>query len=207
VALAGRVVGVMLAAGASVRLGRPKQLLDLAGKPLIRHSVRHALAANLDEVIVVLGARADEVLAAIEDLPVTVVTNPEFAAGQSTSFRAGLAEAEASGAGAVVVLLGDQPEIEPSHIDAVVAGYLRGGASIVQALYGDQPGHPVLFSRPLFSELEAVTGDEGARSVIRHHQAEVLRVRVADGPPPADIDTEADYQSLLTRWAMREAAR
>ncbi len=200
-----RIAGVILAAGASTRLGRPKQLLSLGGEPLIRHVIRRALDSRVDDVVVVLGAHADDVQRAIADLHVITVRNPEFAAGQSTSLRAGVAWARIAGVAAVVVLLGDQPEIETAFIDRVIETHRERGAPIVQALYAGTPGHPVLFALPLFAELETVHGDEGARSVIRRHAADLCRVRVADSPPPADIDTGADYQALLARWKRPDA--
>jgi molybdenum cofactor cytidylyltransferase len=199
----GPVVGLILAAGAATRFGCAKQLLPLGGEPLIRHTLRRALAAELHGVIVVVGASATEVAAAVADLPVSVVVNPDFAVGQSTSLRAGVEAASAAGSSAVVVLLADQPEIQSGAIAAVVDGHRRTGALIVQATYGGTPSHPVLFARKLFPELLQVTGDEGARAVIQRHADDRLRVEVDAGSPPPDIDTEQDYRALLDRWKRR----
>ena len=194
-----RIAVVILAAGRSSRLGRPKQLLDLGGEPLLRHTVRHALAAPVDEVVLVLGNAADEVGAAVGELGQRTVLNPAFAEGQSTSLRAGIValgpEVEAA-----VLMLGDQPTVGPEIVAALVARFREGGAPIVQPVYGGVPANPVLIARELFPELLAVTGDEGARSVIRAHAAAVARVVVSDGQAPGDVDTEEDYAALLAAW-------
>lgn len=200
-----RVSGVILAAGSSTRLGRPKQLLKLDGEPVARIVVRNAIESQLDEVILVTGARSREVAAAVGELGQRNVHNPDYERGQSTSVRAGLA-AVSPDADAVLFLLGDQPEIGSDVIDAVIAAFRRTGAPIVQPVYGSTPGNPVLFARALFPELVEVTGDMGARSIVKRRSDDVCRIQVSAGPPPGDIDTEADYQALQERWARREEA-
>lgn len=197
-----RVVGIVLAAGSSSRLGRPKQLLDLGGEPVIRHTVRALLASRLSDLIVVVGHAANDVASALAGLPVTVVANPSYADGQSTSVVAGLRVATST-ADAVVFALGDQPEVQAEWVDALIERFSERGAPIVQPVYGTTPGNPVLFGRALFHELETISGDQGARAVIRVHADVVDRVRVSDGPSPADIDTEQDYQALQERWSDR----
>lgn len=198
------VSGVILAAGRSTRLGRPKQLLLLDGEPIIRITTRHAIASRLDEVLVVVGAEAERVSSAIGNQGQRIVVNPEFALGQSTSLRAGLA-ALSPDSEAVVFLLGDQPEVGSQVIDALIAAFRDQGASIVQAAYGGVPANPVLFARAIFAELAEVTGDEGARSVMKRRAREIMRVDVSDGSPPGDVDTDEDYMALQERW--RSAAR
>jgi len=194
------VSGVVLAAGGSTRLGRPKQLLSLGGEPLLRHTVRRALAARLGEVVLVLGHRAAEVGAAVGELGQRTVVNPDWSSGQSASLRAGVAAVDPRAA-AAVFLLGDQPQVGPATLDALVAAFVRSAAPIVQPLYGGEPGNPVLIARPLFPELLAVAGDRGARDVVRAHREEAVRVPVGDGPPPGDVDTEEDYRALIAAWA------
>lgn len=197
---AGGIAGIVLAAGASTRLGRPKQLLDLAGKPVIVHVVERALAAGLDEVIVVTGGAGEAVAAAIADAPVRIVANPAFRDGQSTSLIAGL-RLLPDAIDAVVVLLGDQPGVDPADIGSVVVRRREPPfPPIVMTAYGSQRSHPVLFGREVFPELLAITGDQGGRDVIRAHAAEVAVIPSVLAEPPLDLDTEDAYQALLARW-------
>lgn len=197
-----RVSGVVLAAGASRRLGRPKQLLELDGEPLLRHTVRNALGSSLDEVILVLAGQADEIAAAVGAFGQRSVVNARFAEGQSTSLIAGLADVSPE-ADAALVLLGDQPLVSPSAIDRLIDAFRTERSAVVQATYGGDPGNPVLFDRSLFGELAAVTGDEGARSVVRRHRDEVVLVEVGDIADVIDVDTEADYARLVEIWTFR----
>ncbi|CAA9558936.1 MAG: Molybdenum cofactor cytidylyltransferase [uncultured Thermomicrobiales bacterium] len=193
------VSGIVLAAGRSTRLGRPKQLLPLAGEPVLAHVLRHAAASRLAEVVLVLGHAAETIAAAVGDRGQRVVVNPNFLAGQSTSLRAGLAAVDRD-AGAVVVLLGDQPGVTAATIDALIAAFEGGDAPIVVPAYGGRAGNPVLFGRAVFAELGRVTGDEGARRVVRADPARVRLVDAGPGPPPGDLDTEDDYRLLRDRW-------
>lgn len=201
------IAGIILAAGRSSRLGRPKQLLPLQGESLLRHTVRRALASSLDAVIVVVGHHAGEVRSAIADLPVRVVINPLAAKGQSTSVLAGLAAlnhppTHADDIEAVVILLGDQPGVAPAVIDALIACWRETGAAIVAPRYRDGLGNPVLFDRRILSELTTLTGDIGARDIIRAHQhAGDLTLLPVDGPAPPDVDTEEDYAALIATFS------
>jgi molybdenum cofactor cytidylyltransferase len=193
-----RVAGIILAAGQSTRLGRPKQLLDICGKTTIRRVVEAALASGLDSVIVVLGSAADDIDREFADLEVQAVPNPEFASGQSTSMRAGLA-ALADDVDAALFLLGDQPTMSPGIIGAVLRAYRNTGATIVQARYRGETGHPVLFDRSIFNALNDVTGDRGARQVIARNP-ELVRFADIHQDAPLDIDTEADYERVLIQF-------
>jgi molybdenum cofactor cytidylyltransferase len=193
------ISGVILAAGGSSRLGRPKQLLDLFGEPLLRHVVRHTVASHLSEVILVLGHQSTEIAAAVGEWGQRLVINPNYRDGQSTSLRVGLSAIDPT-ASAVMFLLGDQPQVSPAIIDAVIAQFHATGAPIVMPTYGGIPANPVLFSAELFPELAKVIGDEGARSVVKHHRAIVSHIPVGDDLPPRDVDTEDDYQALLAAF-------
>jgi molybdenum cofactor cytidylyltransferase len=194
-----RVSGVILAAGASTRLGQPKQLLDLAGEPLLRHTVRNALASNLDHVVLVLGARAAEIDEEVGFLGQRIVVNPVHNEGQSTSLKLGLESIDPE-AGSVLFLLGDQPGVTPAIINALIERFEASNAQIVQARYQNGPGNPVLFARSLFPELLAIDGDEGARSVIRRHRDSIVFADFPDRTIPQDVDTFEDYQALLRSW-------
>ena len=196
------VSGVILAAGSSSRLGRPKQLLELDGEPIVRIVVRDALASRLDEVVLVLGAHAGAIAGAVGELGQRMAINPDFEQGQSTSLKTGLAAASPE-ADAVLFLLGDQPEVGSAAVDQVIDAFERSGAPIVQPVYGTTPGNPVLFARALFPDLRNIDGDQGARSIVRARSRDVQRVVVSDGAPPGDVDTEEDYQALVARWSAR----
>ena len=191
------IAGVVLAAGQSSRLGRPKQLLPLRGEPLLRHTVRAILASSLDDVLVVLGHDAEAVRAAIFDLPVRIVFNPEFARGQSTSVRAGL-HALTPDTEAAMFLLGDQPGIDPDLIDALIAAWRETNAPVVAPSYADGVGNPVLFDRGVFPELLHIEGDRGANPIVRAYRrrGSLGTVPVEHAAPP-DVDTEDDYAALL----------
>jgi molybdenum cofactor cytidylyltransferase len=191
------VAALVLAGGRSTRLGRPKQLLPLRGRPVLQHVIDTAAAAGLAPVLVVLGHAADEVAAALRLPPAArVVVNPDHAAGQSTSLRVGLRALEESDAPALVVLLGDQPGVSVEAIDAVVRCHSRGLGPVVQAAYDGRPGHPVLFARIAWPDLARVEGDRGARDLLAARPDRVHAARVP-GPPPPDLDTWEDYERLL----------
>ena len=191
------IAGIVLAAGRSSRLGRPKQLLPVHGEPLIRHTLRRVLASSLDQVILVVGHEADQVRTAVADLPVSCVFNAEAAAGQSTSVRAGLA-ALSPDVRAAVFILGDQPGVDPNAIDTLITAWRESGSPVVVPRYEERMGNPVLFDRRVFPELAVLEGDTGARPVVRayHDSGELHMVPVA-GPAPPDVDTEADYAALI----------
>jgi molybdenum cofactor cytidylyltransferase len=194
-----RIVGIVLAAGMSRRLGRPKQLLVLDGTPLIAHVLDRALASTLDAVILVTGAHCADVRAAVEDRNVLFAHNPEFEEGQGTSLAAGVAALDAD-VDAAVVMLGDQPGISPEVIDRVINERRTSGAPVVMARYGHQRGHPVLFGHELFPELRSLAADTGGREIVRDHQDSlVLVVGGADAPPP-DVDTEEAWAELQYQW-------
>lgn len=187
----GQVAGVVLAAGAARRFGDTKQLAELDGRPLVAHAVRTARAAGLDPVYVVVGHDADRVRDVLGD-DVVVVDNPDHATGQASSLRAGVAAAGASTAAALVVLLADQPGIDPNLVRAV-AGAHAVGHEVVRARYTDRPGHPVLFARAVWPRLTEVSGDVGARDLLEElGAAEVL----VDTPAPPDVDRPADLDGL-----------
>lgn len=191
---------MILAAGSSTRLGRPKQLLDLDGEPLLRHTIRNALGSRLDEVVVVLGARAAEIDGAVGYLGQRTVVNPSYEEGQSTSMRLGL-ESIRPESDAVLFLLGDQPGVRPALIDALLARYDDSRASIVQGRFQGKPGNPVLIARSLFPELAEIEGDEGARSIVAAHRGEISFVDLPDTSAPQDVDTDEDYRALVESWA------
>ena len=189
------IAGAVLAAGLSRRMGgAAKLLLDLGGRPVIRRTVERLLDAGLDDLIVVSGPAAVEIHAALAGLAVRHATNPDPAAGQSGSVVAAV-HALSTGTDAIVIALGDQPTVSPAVVRALVAAWRQRHDPIVAPAYRDGRGNPVLFARDVFPELAALTGDEGARGVIRRHPERVTLVRV-DEPMPPDVDTPEDYGRL-----------
>jgi molybdenum cofactor cytidylyltransferase len=182
----------VLAAGTSSRLGRPKQLLELDGRPVLQHVLDAAAASHLDQIVVVLGHGGRDVAARIR-LPARtgIVLNRDYALGQSTSLRAGL-QAAGLEATAAVILLGDQPGVRPEAIDAVVQAWRAGNGPVVRASYEGRPDHPTLFDRSVWTELIQIQGDEGARGVLEAHP-EWRSTAEVGGRAPEDIDTEDDY--------------
>jgi molybdenum cofactor cytidylyltransferase len=177
-------------------MGALKQLLPWRGEPLVRHAARQALASGLEGLVVVLGHEAAAVAATLDGLPVQCVRNAEYATGQASSLRAGLAalpgEAEAA-----VVLLCDQPLVTPALIDAIVASY-NGAPGVVAVIprFEGQRGNPVLLARPLFAELMTLEGDEGARRVLQRHAERVRWLDVGDAAAVTDVDTLEAYESV-----------
>ncbi|MDQ3697756.1 MAG: nucleotidyltransferase family protein [Gemmatimonadota bacterium] len=188
------ISGIILAAGASTRFGSQKLLAPVDGKPIVYHATRHALAASLDELVVVVSPDSEMVQGAVLDLPVRLARGgPEE---MSTSLRAGVAAVAGDPrVEAVVVLLGDQPAIAPAVIDALIAEFRRSGKPVVVPLYQGERGHPALFAASIFPELLAVRGDRGARDVIATDPSRVATVRF-DFAVPRDVDTPADLHAL-----------
>ena len=191
---------VVLAAGTSSRLGQPKQLLDLGGEPILNHVLRAAAMSRLGGTVLVLGHRAIQIGSAVGDFGQTTIVNPDYADGQSTSLRAGIAALPVD-ASAAVVLLGDQPLVTPALIDRVVETFVerREVDRFVQTRYGDTPAPPVLIGRSWFASLGDIEGDEGARDLIRDHRTKVDLIDSGQDRP-LDIDTVDDYQELIRRW-------
>lgn len=192
------IFGVLLAAGMSSRMGRPKQLLEWRGRPMVRHVAEQALASRLSGLVVVTGADATAARAALVGLdgPVQTVENPDYAAGQAGSLRAGLAVLPGSTEAALVLLV-DQPLVTPALIDAVLDAYEADRSCLaVVPSYQGRRGNPVLLAAPLFAELATLAGDVGARAVLERHAERVCWLAVDDPAAVTDVDTPEAYQGL-----------
>jgi molybdenum cofactor cytidylyltransferase len=186
------VAAVVLAAGGSSRMGRPKQLLPWRGKTLLRHTAEVALEAGCTPVVVVLGALADRFRSDLDVLPVTVVENPDWEYGPGTSIQKGLAAVES--ADAVVFLVCDQPLVDAAHVRRLVDAHRATGRPMVASEYAGTIGVPALFARACFPELEMVAPTAGAKQVLGRHPKAVAAVPFPGGTH--DIDTPADYERL-----------
>ena len=190
----GSVVCVVLGAGGSSRLGRPKQLETYAGKPLLRHVVDEIAAASCDAVAVVLGASAARIAPVLDGAGATLIDNAAWEEGIASSIREAVSWAAGVGAAALVLVLADQPLLDRAHVDHLVDAWRRG-APAAGSLYGDVLGVPALFDAALFDELLALEGDRGAARVLRGREG------VASVPWPegaVDVDTDADAAALPT---------
>ncbi len=191
------IAGLLLAAGGATRFGSQKLITPLAGDiPLVRHTAA-TLRDAVDALYVVVGHDADAVRFALIGVDATIVMNDDWSDGLSTSLRAGV-RAVPDNTVAVLVGLGDQPFVDPAVMRAVITEWRTTGAPIVSARYDGTRGHPVLFDRSIFAELEEATGDAGARGLIERAPDRVAYVDVT-APPPLDVDTTDDLARLRGR--------
>ena len=188
-----KVAAVVLAAGASTRMGRNKLLLDVGGESLVRRAVRAATEGGVDEVVVVLGHEEDRVRAELRGLACVPVVNPDHAEGAGTSVRTGVRQA--AGVDALMVVLADMPFVTAEMIATLVERYRATKAPLVVSHYGDVQAPPTLYDRALFDELLAIPGERCAKQVVKRHQGEA---EVVSWPAAAlrDIDLPADYDAV-----------
>jgi molybdenum cofactor cytidylyltransferase len=192
-----RVAGIVLAAGASRRMGADKLLLTLDGETLVRRTCRHALEAGLDPVVVVVGEPDGAVCAALSGLNCRLAINPHGDGPMGASLRAGLAQLP-PGADAAVVMLADMPRVSPRMLRALAAAAAGSDAPLVISTYGEVTAPPTLFRRGLFAELLASTDEHPGRAVARRHRA-AARVLCWPAGRLLDLDTPADYAAQARR--------
>jgi molybdenum cofactor cytidylyltransferase len=203
-ASAGIIATIILAAGASTRMGRPKQLLPIQGQrqgqSLLRQMTEIALAAADDQsVVVVLGANQEQIQPQIRDLPVQIVANPDWSTGMGTSIGCGVNALleQATPLKAVILLLCDQPFVSPSLLTQLRELYIATQAPIVASVYADTWGVPSLFSAQLLPELACLEPQAGAKAILQKYRAMVVTVDFPLGG--IDLDTMDDYQAYLAR--------
>ncbi len=190
------IVGVIVAAGASTRMGRPKQLLEIGGRPLLQWIVDAAEASRLDRVVVVAGHAADEVRAAVTLGRAVWAHNPDPERGTMSSLRAGLAVADSPDA--VLKLVCDQPEVTSDLIDGVVGSWDPEIHRVSLVAYRDGDGHPLLISTDALAEVIEEDGDRLLWRLVETNPERVSRLTV-DRLRPIDINTEADLRLAAIR--------
>ena len=187
------VCGLVLGAGGSQRLGRPKQLLPYGDGTLLGHVVGVARACRFDQLVVAIGGAADDVRASVDLAGAEVVVNDAYGAGCSSSIAAALGVVDAR-CDVLVLLLGDQPGVSAGTVEALLAG--RGDAPLAVCRYDDGRGHPIAFARGVFGALADLHGDKGVWRLLDQRAGDVAEVPVA-GPIPLDVDTPEDYEAVL----------
>jgi molybdenum cofactor cytidylyltransferase len=190
---------LVLAGGGSRRLGRPKQLEKWGETTLLGHVLSQAAALPVEQVWVVLGANTDLVLEQVDLGSAMVVENPEWQEGIASSLRVGLdAIMRLSRAEVVVILLGDQPDIDPTLVDRLLDARKKAGRPVAVPKYRYSWGNPVVVDRTLWPRLMSLEGDQGAKQLFQAHPEWVTEVWL-EGRPPRDVDTVADVESMRPR--------
>lgn len=188
------VTGLVLAAGGSKRLGSPKQLLRYGGATLLDHVLVTASACDFDQLLCVIGARAEEIRRQVDLSHATVVENQSFGEGCSSSIAAALQDVDPR-SDVLVLMLGDQPGVTTATVNALIEH--RGNAALAACAYEDGRGHPLAFARSTFGDLAALHGDKGVWKLLDRYGGAVVDVPIA-GPIPRDVDTKAEYHALLS---------
>jgi molybdenum cofactor cytidylyltransferase len=196
---------VILAGGASSRLGKPKQLLEYKGKSLLTHAIDLATATGANQVITVLGAHADQLISESGKTGTTVLKNTEWEDGMASSIRVGLTgllEIDPD-VEAVILMVCDQPFVNGALLNELMNEYRSSGKPIIACAYGDSIGTPALFDKTIFASLLQLEGDAGAKKIIKSSPQLVQTISFPEGN--IDIDTIADYNNLVALAGERTA--
>lgn len=188
---------LLLAAGSSSRMGKSKQLLDIAGVPLLRHAANVAHAAGSGQTVVVLGASEPAHRATLEGMAVDIVTNHFWKSGMGSSIKTGLQHIikEYPETQAVLMMVCDQPILRPAHLQALISAYRASDKKIVASAYDGTLGVPAIFGRSFFSNLLMLQDDEGAKKIILQFPEQTMAI---DLPEAAiDLDTLEDYERYI----------
>ena len=192
-----RVGAVILAAGSSSRMGRPKQILQFQGESLIRRAALAALGAGCSPVVVVTGANAELMRSELDGLNVREVLNSLWETGMASSIRVGVKELADADVDAAVVMLCDQPHVTADVISDIIAAHRTTGRTIVASTYGGSFGVPALFSKEFFAELERLEGAAGAKQVVNRHASLAHFLPFPCGE--VDVDTPDDFSRLTAQ--------
>jgi len=184
---------IVLAAGASTRFGSAKQLVRIAGRPMLHATVTRAVEVAGNAVIVVLGARAEELAPLLSHSPASIVINRDWREGLASSIRAGVARLPAACSGAML-LLADQAAVTAEDLRRLAGAWRRQTAYVAAAVYGATVGVPAIFPRASFPNLLQLRGDQGARALIQRNPDRVVRVPMESAG--VDIDTPEDLLAI-----------
>jgi len=197
-------VVVVLAAGSSSRLGRPKQLLEYRGKTLLAHAVEAAMESVANKVVVVLGANEREVRRALPTGSFDVLVNDGWGEGMASSVRLAMQHLQQNqpGADGALLVVCDQPFVSANLFDQMLQMQHNTGRPIVACSYAERLGTPALFHRSYFDLLAQLKGDTGARKILQEHSTQVAAVPFEQGIN--DIDTPEAYQQLLTTQGLSQ---
>ncbi len=190
------VTAIILGAGESSRMGRPKLLLPFGDSTIIGTVISHVLASSVEKAIVVLGSNFESHREVIKDYAVEIVNNKQYREGMFSSVKCGL-EAVPDGADAVMVLLGDQPMIQADEMDQLIESYRNSEKGIAIATHGNKRGHPILFGKKFISDINGYPGEASLRDLLQKHPSEILEIKTGNDGILRDIDTENDYQFEL----------
>jgi molybdenum cofactor cytidylyltransferase len=190
------IAAILLAAGRSRRMGAFKPLLPFGAQTVIETCINNLLAAQVEEVVVVLGHRAEEVRARLSHLPIRFALNREVESEMSASIARGVEALSLGGESAVLIALADQPAVTTQEIERVTQAYSRTGARLVVPEWQGRGGHPVLIDLEFRAALLDLDSRRGLRALFDAHAGEVLRVPVASGYVARDMDTWEDYRAL-----------
>jgi molybdenum cofactor cytidylyltransferase len=192
------IVAVILSAGESSRMGRPKALLPIDGVRFVEKIVSALKSTDVGNIIVVLGHNAEEMRQKISDLPVTILINHDYKQGQLSSLQVAISHLESSSKGSpvdgILVHLVDHPYISATLVDLMIKRFYETKKLIVVPRFQGRRGHPVIFARALFSELLAAGPDQGAKPVVHAHRDDTLEIDTGDEGVLIDIDTPEEYR-------------
>ena len=189
------IIAVVLSAGESSRMGRPKALLPIEGQKFIERIIRVLGQSKVSRTIVVLGHHADQLRSQLEHLAVEFVINPDYRRGQLSSLQAAIRHIKHDDrCGGILVHLVDHPFIDAALVDKLIESFCEANKLIVVPRYKGKRGHPVIFSRELFKELLNAPLDQGAKAVVNAHRPETLEIEWQDEGITLDIDTPELYR-------------
>jgi molybdenum cofactor cytidylyltransferase len=202
--------GILLAAGAATRFGKPKQLLPLGGRFLIEWALSAALGSNLDHVVLVLGCEHERIRRSLGSSTAhpkcEILVNPDYRSGQSTSLQAGLLRIRHAFPFAMF-LLGDQPLVDADLINLLLKRYAGSEKPICVPTHRGSRGNPTLFARRFYPEILELAGDKGARDIIAAHPDQVLAVEIPDPLVFLDIDRREDVEKIAALLESRRPLR